>query len=177
MKAWVLGWGPAALWAAVLFLLSELEGLGLSAPTGVDKLAHGGLYLIMGLSLAWGKRRTGAGIPGLLLLLMGVAYGALDEWHQNFVPGRYSTVGDWVADSAGVMLGLVLFSRFSSRSSDAWSSPNGRGMPSEGATTTGSAVKAVEEVQRVAHRALVRVQTRRRDAGSTAQPLCAHGRE
>ncbi len=116
MKAWVFGWGPAALWAAVLFLLSELEGPGLGVPTGVDKLAHGGVYLILGLSLAWGKRRTGAGVPGLLLLLMGVAYGALDEWHQSFVPGRHSSVGDWVADSAGVMLGLVLFSRVSSPS-------------------------------------------------------------
>ena len=145
MKAWVFGWGPAALWATVLFLLSELEGVGRGLPTGADKLAHGGLYLILGLSLAWGKRRTRAGVPGLLLLLMGVGYGALDEWHQSFVPGRFFTVGDWVADSAGVMLGLVLFSRFSSRSRDDWGSPkgsttlNGRSTPSEGTTTTGSA--------------------------------------
>ena len=139
MKAWVFGWGPAALWATVLFLLSELEGVGRGLPTGTDKLAHGGLYLILGLSLAWGKRRTQAGVPGLLLLLMGVGYGALDEWHQSFVPGRFSTVGDWVADSAGVMLGLVLFSRFSSTSRDNGRSLNGSSTPNEGTTTTGSA--------------------------------------
>ena len=139
MKDWVFGWGPAALWAAVLFLLSELEGLGRGLPGGADKLAHGGLYLILGLSLAWGKRRTGAGVPGLLLLLMGVGYGALDEWHQSFVPGRYSSVGDWVADSAGVMLGLVLFSRFSSRSRDSGGSPYGSTTPNGSSATTGSA--------------------------------------
>jgi VanZ family protein len=139
VKAWVFGWGPAALWAAVLFLLSEIEGLGRGLPTGGDKLAHGGLYFMLGLSLAWGKRRIGAGVPGLLLLLMGVGYGALDEWHQSFVPGRYSSVGDWVADSAGVMLGLVLFSRFSSRSRDNEGSPYGSTTPNEGTTTTGSA--------------------------------------
>ena len=145
VKAWVFGWVPAALWAAVLFLLSEQEGLGRGLPTGTDKLVHGGLYLILGLSLAWGKRRTGAGVPGLLLLLMGVGYGALDDWHQSFVPGRYSSVGDWVADSAGVMLGLVLFLRLSSPSSDDGRSPNEsttpnrNTTPSEGATTTGSA--------------------------------------
>ena len=134
MKAWVFGWGPAALWAAVLFLLSELQERGGFVPDGADKLVHGGLYLILGLSLALGKRRTGSGVPGLLLLLMGVGYGALDEWHQSFVPGRHSSMGDWVADSAGVMLGLVLFSRFSSLFRG-----NGRS-PGESTTTTGSAL-------------------------------------
>ncbi len=115
MMGRVFGWGPAALWAAVLFLLSELQGLGGFLPSGADKFVHGGLYLILGLSLAWGKGRTGLGVPGVLLLLIGVGYGALDEWHQSFVPGRTVSMGDWVADSAGVMLGLVLFSRFSRR--------------------------------------------------------------
>ena len=98
-----------------------------------DKLVHGGLYLILGLSLAWGKRRTESDVSGLLFLLMGMGYGALDEWHQSFVPGRHASVGDWVADSAGVMLGLVLFSRFSSPPCD------NRRLPSESTTTTGSA--------------------------------------
>ncbi len=133
MMGWVFGWGPAALWAAVLFLLSELQGLGGVLPSGADKFVHGGLYLILGLSLAWGKMRTGLGVPGVLLLLIGVGYGALDEWHQSFVPGRTVSMGDWVADSAGVMLGLVLFASFSSRSRG-----NGRSL-SEGSTTTDSA--------------------------------------
>ena len=49
----VFGWGPAALWVAVLFLLSELQWGGGGLPAGADKLVHGGLYLILGLSLAW----------------------------------------------------------------------------------------------------------------------------
>ena len=66
MKAWVFGWGPAALWAAVLFSLSELEGTDVGLVSGADKLVHGGLYLILGLSLAWGKKEDGlwsSGIP------------------------------------------------------------------------------------------------------------------
>ena len=129
----VFGWGPAALCAGVLFLLSESSGLGIGLPPGADKLVHGGLFLILGLFLAWGKVRTGSGVSGLLFLLMGVGYGALDEWHQSFVPGRDASVGDWVADSAGVILGLVLFSSFSSRSRESGRSP------SEGTTTTDSA--------------------------------------
>ena len=133
MKAWVFGWGLALLWAAVLFLLSESSGLGLDLPAGADKLIHGGLFLILGLFLAWGKGRSGSSVSGLLFFLIGVGYGALDEWHQSFVPGRDASVGDWVADSAGVMLGLVLFSIFSSRAQK-----NGR-PPSEGTATTDSA--------------------------------------
>ena len=133
MMGRVFGWGPAALWAAVLFLLSEWSGLGGSLPSGADKFVHGGLYLILGLSLAWGKVRTGWGVPGVMLLLIGVGYGALDEWHQSFVPGRTASMGDWAADSAGVILGLVLFATFSSRSRE-----NGRS-PSEGTMTTDSA--------------------------------------
>ncbi len=132
VKGRVFGWGPAALWAAVLFLLSESSGLGGVLPPGGDKLVHGGLFLILGLSLAWGNQSTGSGVSGVVLLLIGVGYGALDEWHQSFVPGRDSSVGDWVADSAGVMLGLVLFSRFSRRlHENGWP-------PSEGTTTTSS---------------------------------------
>jgi VanZ family protein len=67
-----------------------------------------------------------------VLLLIGVGYGALDEWHQSFVPGRELSAGDWVADSTGVMLGLLLFSSFSSRSRD------DKTASSEDTTTTGS---------------------------------------
>ncbi len=128
----VLGWGPAAFWAAVLFLLSELQGGG-GVPAGADKLVHGGLYLILGLFLAWGKARTGFAGPAFLLWIMGAGYGALDEWHQSFVPGRDVSVGDWMANSVGVMLGLVLFPTFSARFRDSGRSP------SKGTTTTGSA--------------------------------------
>ena len=128
VKAWVLGWGPAALWVAVLFLLSEVRGLSVDLPGGTDKVVHVGLYLILGLSLAWGNGRTGSGVSGLVFLLIGVGYGALDEWHQSFIPGRDASVGDWVADSAGVMLGLVLFTSFSSRFR------KNRRSPSEGTT-------------------------------------------
>ncbi len=133
MTGRVFGWGPAALWAAVLFLLSELPELGDGLPAGTDKLVHGALYLILGLSLAWGKGRTGSNVGWAPLLLMGAGYGALDEWHQSFVPGRDASVGDWMADSAGVMLALVLFSSFSSRSRESGRSP------SERTTTTDSA--------------------------------------
>lgn len=41
-------------------------------------------------------------------LLWGMLFGASDEIHQYFIPGRYSEFADWVADSLGVILSLLM---------------------------------------------------------------------
>ena len=35
-------------------------------------------------------------------------YGWSDEWHQSFVPGRYSSISDWLADTIGAALSIGL---------------------------------------------------------------------
>jgi len=35
------------------------------------------------------------------------AFGAADEWHQKFIPGRRTEFADWVADSAGALVGAA----------------------------------------------------------------------
>ncbi len=118
----IIGWGPAALWAAVLFLLSAWDSPSISLPAGVDKLAHGGAYLILGLALAWGRVRTVTGVPVVLLILMGVGYGALNEWYQMFVPGREVELLDGLANALGVLAGYGLFTRFG-LSRGSWGAP------------------------------------------------------
>lgn len=102
-------WGPAAIWAAVLFLLSELPpdvaGGGLEVN---DKVVHLGLYCIMGAALAWAGFRARR-VSSLVLILLGMAYGALDELHQGFVPGRDPSWADLLADCVGVVLGFLFF--------------------------------------------------------------------
>ena len=75
-----------------------------------DKLYHAGAYSIMGL-LAWRSFKHLASSP-VLLALLSIAfcslYGLSDEWHQSFVPGRESDVTDWVADTSGSVLAIVL---------------------------------------------------------------------
>jgi VanZ family protein len=101
-------WGPAATWAAVLFLLSEARPDPEAAWMSVnDKVVHLGLYTILGATLAWGEHWVARRLP-LLLLFLGGTYGALDEWHQSFVPGRDPSYGDVLADTAGVILGFFL---------------------------------------------------------------------
>ena len=93
----VTDWGPAVLWAGVLFFLSEGDSSGFTIPLGADKVIHGARYVVLGLALSWAGYRGGSAIPVSVLILVGIGYGALDEWHQSFVPGRDASVGDWVA--------------------------------------------------------------------------------
>lgn len=47
-------------------------------------------------------------IKNVTILGFCAVYGALDEWHQSFVPGRDADFLDWTADVAGAICALVL---------------------------------------------------------------------
>jgi VanZ family protein len=123
----LLAWGPALGWAAVLFALSELRSLPgpLTPLAGInDKVAHLVLYTLLGAALAWGRLRSPNPPRHALLLALGIVYGALDEWHQAFVPGRTPSVLDWVADTVGVIVGYTLVLAFAHRTAGPSASPS-----------------------------------------------------
>jgi VanZ family protein len=107
VRRWWVAWGPAALWAAVLFLVSSRPTLPSDLSNHLDKVAHFAAYLVLGFFLARGAAHWR--IAMWWALSMGVAYGASDEWHQSFVPGRSPSVGDWIADAAGSAAGVLIF--------------------------------------------------------------------
>ena len=103
-------WGPAAVWAAVLFLLGAWP-IRLDDdwwPPVSDKVAHLGLYTVLGAALAYARFRGARGPPHVMMVVIGAFYGASNEWYQRFVPGRTPSLGDWAADVAGVVLGYGL---------------------------------------------------------------------
>jgi VanZ family protein len=73
-----------------------------------DKLYHAGAYFVMGL-LAWRCCRH-VSADRRIQLLASVAfcclYGLSDEWHQYYVPGRSSSIGDWLADTIGAAISI-----------------------------------------------------------------------
>jgi len=77
-----------------------------------DKLIHfSGFFVLGGLAILAGRSIQA---PRLILTL--IAYAALTEILQHFIPGRSFSVLDWVADSLGVLVavlsGLYVLHRF-----------------------------------------------------------------
>lgn len=46
--------------------------------------------------------------PAKMSLLIATFYGALDEIHQMFIPGRSAELLDWVADFLGAVTGVLI---------------------------------------------------------------------
>ena len=112
MKYWV----PSLLYMALIFAVSSLKQPPLPTPEfewfAIDKIYHFIEYAILGTLLAWAfvKARPSI-VPSkhiwLAAAVLSMLYGASDEWHQTFVPGRYATLGDWVADALGSIAGVL----------------------------------------------------------------------
>jgi hypothetical protein len=103
-------WPPVA-WAALIFILSHQPTIapGVLLFAHADKLAHGLAFAILSGLTARAVRAAGWGTLRILLAAATVAslYGAMDEWHQSFVPGRDPDPWDWVADTAGAIVGAA----------------------------------------------------------------------
>jgi VanZ family protein len=91
-------------WLVLIFAASSIPGEGLAPAATIlraDKLIHFGVYMILGVLLEGWLRRP------WLTTLLGTMWGASDELHQWFVPGRFVEVADLLADAAGVMVGAL----------------------------------------------------------------------
>jgi VanZ family protein len=119
LAKYLRSWGPAAAWAAVLFLLSSIHGTdgGPSVPF-LDKIAHCVLYAVLGAALARGRSRAPSTVPHAVLLVLGALYGISDEWHQSWVPGRDPDPADWLADVVGLAMGYGTTMWFLGRTND-----------------------------------------------------------
>lgn len=107
MTRLLVRWVPAAAWAAFLFFMSSRESLPVDLDSGLDKVAHFGAYLVLGFLLA---RATSPSDRWLILAIaIGWGVGALDELFQSTVPGRHASVGDWLADAAGTVAGVLVY--------------------------------------------------------------------
>ena len=73
-----------------------------------DKLAHFVEYFILGILIFRSLSTGSLPIRRLLLLtlLYGTVFAAIDEAHQLFIPGRFATWTDFLADSLGIILSL-----------------------------------------------------------------------
>lgn len=110
MRTFLSNQGPLLAYAALIFIASSMSRL---APPDIgisffDKIIHCaeyGLFYLLALRAANGapvglSRRTSY----IAAFVLTVIYGALDEYHQSFVPGRDADVYDLLADTCGAAL-------------------------------------------------------------------------
>jgi VanZ family protein len=111
MKTGALRWLPALAYMGLITYLSSQTGKELPQVWWMkfDKVLHAmeyaGLGFLVSFALGDVKRRV------LWATLFGFAFGAIDEFHQGFVPGRQGNdPGDLAADLIGSFLGALSYS-------------------------------------------------------------------
>jgi len=80
---------------------------------GADKLVHIGVYGLLAffcyLSLIHREKVSLFKMyPLIMTVVICSIYGASDEIHQFFVPNRDAEMWDWVADTAGALIAVII---------------------------------------------------------------------
>jgi VanZ family protein len=98
------------VYMAIIFTISAQSQPPLP-PQISDKQGHSfgymGFAVTVSRAVAGGFGRYLGVAPALGAWAIAAAYGASDEWHQSFVPGRSADVHDWYADAIGAAAGTV----------------------------------------------------------------------
>jgi VanZ family protein len=111
-KVWLV-YIPLAVYWPILFTATTLPVERLPSVGFTDKINHFIAYFILAvlvnLTLIYQRKSRilfeKASIATIIICLF---YGALDEVHQMFVPGRFAETLDWVADASGTAAAVLL---------------------------------------------------------------------
>ena len=111
-KTWLV-YLPLALYWIILFTATTLPGNQLPDLHLSDKIEHFSAFFILSvlLNLALIFQRKSFVLfkyAALVTIVITLSYGAIDELHQIFIPGRSADIRDWLADSTGVILGVFI---------------------------------------------------------------------
>jgi len=98
-----------------MLAITGASGRTVAAPPGLDffsadKLAH---FLVFGLLATACFRALGGkfhpNARSLIAVLLVAGFGAVDEIHQSFTPGRSMEFDDWLADLAGAVVAVAVY--------------------------------------------------------------------
>jgi VanZ family protein len=102
-------WIPALLWGGLTFFLATIPRVGSSTETAEHKIGHIAVFATLAATVVWALDRGHALRSSKSLaiaLLITAAYGASDEWHQKYVPGRSCEFSDVVLDTVAGAVAL-----------------------------------------------------------------------
>lgn len=100
------------LWMLFIFLLSSFPGPAIPKYPfpGFDKLAHLFVYALLA-ALWYRSLKITSRQRFIIVVLISGLYAVSDEVHQLFVPLRYFSVGDLLADCLGANIGALVAMR------------------------------------------------------------------
>ncbi len=110
LAEWARLWSPVIGVMALIFYASGLPGKDIPALfPHEDILFHAAIYAILGLFFFRALKLSRPGRLSLgvfvLTVIFGFIYGASDEFHQMFVPGRDCSRADLLTDTIGSSIG------------------------------------------------------------------------
>lgn len=106
-------WAPPVAWCGLILVATSvpLPTEDLSSPgLPLDVVGHLVMYFGLGWTVGRALLRSGRGgaAAASAAWLGGLAFAALDEGHQAWVPTRVPSTADWIADGVGLTVGLAL---------------------------------------------------------------------
>ncbi|MBI5568034.1 MAG: VanZ family protein [Chloroflexi bacterium] len=105
-------WLPVLLWMGVIFIGSSIGSMPQVGGDTTDAIVHRTAHLIEFALLGWLVLRalSDGRLPDrrtfIIALIVVTVYGASDELHQRFTPGRSSELSAVVFDAVGGLIGL-----------------------------------------------------------------------
>jgi VanZ family protein len=116
--------------------LSSLSRIDVPAGwSGRDKLVHASVWCVLGALFALTAIRPGTR-SAVIAVAAAVVFGASDELHQSFVPGRDASLLDLLADTVGAIVGAFAVTWYSARRWPAPSSPSAASAPASPTTSS-----------------------------------------
>lgn len=112
VRKFVWLWLPVLLWMGVIFIGSSIGSMPKVGGRATDAIVHSRSHLIEFAILGWLVLRalSDGRLPDRRTFVIGLIvvtlYGASDEFHQRFTPGRSSELSAVLFDAAGGLIGL-----------------------------------------------------------------------
>jgi VanZ family protein len=105
----VVSWVVVVAYALAIFYLSSIPSLEqpLGLPASMSVVEHLAEYIGFGffVSIAFRSKKVGSMLPAFFLSAF---YGLTDEFHQFFVPGRDASMVDFLANTVGCLMGVLV---------------------------------------------------------------------
>lgn len=101
-------WTPPIIWVVIILIGTSWPSVSVGPDVQhLDKVVHFTAYATLSALMLRATLTPRDWGTAAIIIAMVSALGAVDEWHQSFIPGRSMSFADWIADSTGAIVGAL----------------------------------------------------------------------